>query len=312
MDETTRLLVKIAILYYNEKLTEQEISNRLGISRPSVSRLLKKAFEKGIVEIKINSQDDFTSLEKEIERRYSLYEVKIVEYKQENNDILKKELGKAAANLLIRYIKNGDIIGVSWGTTIATIPKFLKVNKKYDRTLFLPLVAGLGQANYEIQPNNIAMEFAKAFGARWQLLHAPAIVENINVKDSILSDAMVKKTLNIAENANFAIVGIGGQINTSTILESGYFGINEINELNKVAAVGDICSRFFDINGNPCKKIEINDRIIGITLEQLKNINKVIGIAGGKNKIQAIRSVLKGGYINILVTDSFIAQELLK
>ncbi|MGB9679321.1 MAG: sugar-binding domain-containing protein, partial [Thermoanaerobacteraceae bacterium] len=90
------------------------------------------------------------------------------------------------------------------------------------------------------------------------------------------------------------------------------FGINEINELNKVAAVGDICSRFFDINGNPCKKIEINDRIIGITLEQLKKINKVIGIAGGKNKIQAIRSVLKGGYINILVTDSFIAEELLK
>ncbi|SHE97662.1 DNA-binding transcriptional regulator LsrR, DeoR family [Thermoanaerobacter uzonensis DSM 18761] len=312
MEENIRLLIKVALLYYNEKLTEQEISARLGISRPKVSRLLKKALEIGIVEIKINTNNDLTSMEKEIEKKYKLQEVKIVEYKTEENELLKKELGKAAAELLVRIIKNGDIIGVSWGTTIALIPQFIKINKKLNTCLFVPLVAGLGQAPYEIQANNIAIEFAKAFGAKWQLLHAPAIVENLEVKKSILSDSMVKKSLEIAAKADVAIVGIGGPINTSTILESGYFGENEINELNREGAIGDICSRFFDINGNICERAEINNRIIGISLEQLKQIKRVVGVAGGKNKIQAIKSALKGGYINILVTDTVTAEELLK
>lgn len=312
MEENIRLLIKVALLYYNEKLTEQEISARLGISRPKVSRLLKKALEIGIVEIKINTNNDLTSMEKEIEKKYKLQEVKIVEYKTEENELLKKELGKAAAELLVRIIKNGDIIGVSWGTTIALIPQFIKINKKLNTCLFVPLVAGLGQAPYEIQANNIAIEFAKAFGAKWQLLHAPAIVENLEVKKSILSDSMVKKSLEIAAKADVAIVGIGGPINTSTILESGYFGENEINELNREGAIGDICSRFFDINGNICERAEINNRIIGISLEQLKQIKRVVGVAGGKNKIQAIKSALKGGYINILVTDTVTAEELRK
>jgi DNA-binding transcriptional regulator LsrR (DeoR family) len=312
MEENIRLLIKVALLYYNEKLTEQEISARLGISRPKVSRLLKKALEIGIVEIKINTNNDLTSMEKEIEKKYKLQEVKIVEYKTEENELLKKELGKAAAELLVRIIKNGDIIGVSWGTTIALIPQFIKINKRLNTCLFVPLVAGLGQAPYEIQANNIAIEFAKAFGAKWQLLHAPAIVENLEVKKSILSDSMVKKSLEIAAKADVAIVGIGGPINTSTILESGYFGENEINELNREGAIGDICSRFFDINGNICERAEINNRIIGISLEQLKQIKRVVGVAGGKNKIQAIKSALKGSYINILVTDTVTAEELLK
>ncbi|HHY80036.1 MAG TPA: sugar-binding transcriptional regulator [Thermoanaerobacter sp.] len=312
MEENIRLLIKVALLYYNEKLTEQEISARLGISRPKVSRLLKKALEIGIVEIKINTNNDLTPMEKEIEKKYKLQEVKIVEYKTEENELLKKELGKAAAELLVRIIKNGDIIGVSWGTTIALIPQFIKINKKLNTCLFVPLVAGLGQAPYEIQANNIAIEFAKAFGAKWQLLHAPAIVENLEVKKSILSDSMVKKSLEIAAKADVAIVGIGGPINTSTILESGYFGENEINELNREGAIGDICSRFFDINGNICERAEINNRIIGISLEQLKQIKRVVGVAGGKNKIQAIKSAVKGGYINILVTDTVTAEELLK
>lgn len=312
MEENIRLLIKVALLYYNEKLTEQEISARLGISRPKVSRLLKKALEIGIVEIKINTNNDLTSMEKEIEKKYKLQEVKIVEYKTEENELLKKELGKAAAELLVRIIKNGDIIGVSWGTTIALIPQFIKINKKLNTCLFVPLVAGLGQAPYEIQANNIAIEFAKAFGAKWQLLHAPAIVENLEVKKSILSDSMVKKSLEIAAKADVAIVGIGGPINTSTILESGYFGENEINELNREGAIGDICSRFFDINGNICERAEINNRIIAISLEQLKQIKRVVGVAGGKNKIQAIKSAVKGGYINILVTDTVTAEELLK
>lgn len=312
MVENFRLLTKVANLYYVEKLTEQEISTRLGISRPKVSRLLKKALDEGIVEIRINSNNDLTFMEKDLEKKYDLKEAVVIDYQNEENNLLKKELGKAAAELLTRIIKDGDIVGLAWGTTVASIPQYLKTNNKMSKCLFVPLVAGLGQASYEIQSNNITIEFAKKFGAKWQLLHAPAIVENMKVKESILSDSMVRKSLEIASHADIAVVGIGGSINTSTILSSGYFGNDEINELNKEGAVGDICSRFFDINGNPCKRAEINNRIIGISLDQLKKIKCVVGIAGGKNKIQAILSVLKGGYLDILITDSLTAMEILK
>ncbi|WP_434578213.1 sugar-binding transcriptional regulator [Thermoanaerobacterium thermosaccharolyticum] len=306
-----RLLIKVANLYYIKKLTEREISNRLGISRPKVSRLLKMALEEGIVEIRINNKNNLVSMERDLEEKYDLQEAIVVEY-QEDDENLKKELGKAAAVLLNRIIKNGDIVGIAWGTTIANIPQYLKDNKHLENTLFTPLVAGLGQVNYELQSNYITMKFAKAFNAKWQLLHAPAVVENKVVKETILSDKMVGNSLKVASHSNIAVVGIGGPINTSTILLSGYFGNDEINELNKEGAVGDICSRFFDINGNPCTKAEINNRIIGITLNQLKSINCVVGVAGGKNKIQAIKSVLKGDYLDILITDSLTAEELLK
>ncbi|TZE81531.1 sugar-binding transcriptional regulator [Calorimonas adulescens] len=310
LEDNLRLLIKISTLYYGDNLTQDEISKKLNISRPAVSRLLKKAREEGIVEIKINSSYGYSNLEEALEKRFGLKEAIVIEYQNEEQGILKRELGKAAAALLMRIIKNKDIVGLSWGTTLASIPPFIKQKYTPD-ALFVPMVGGIGQVNYDVHSNNITTEFAKAFGGKWQLLHAPAFVDRMDVKKSILSDTNVKRVLDTAANADIAVVGIGAPIESSTMLASGYFGESEIKLLKEAGAIGDLCSRFFDRDGNPCD-VDINDRVIGIPLHILKDINTVVGVAGGKEKVLSILGALKGGYIDIIVTDNLTAGELIK
>ncbi len=303
-----RLLTKTAQLYYGESKTQQEIADRYGISRPSVSRLLQKARRKGIVEIIIHNEFCFASLEKELENRWDLREVIITP--TEKNENLKRLLAEAAAYYLIRILKDNDTVGVSWGTTLAHIPKYIE-NETRD-AMFAPLVGGVGQSRLDIHSNQIVLNLAKAFDGKWRLLHAPAIVDSEKVKDSLISDTNISKSLKVASNSNVALIGIGAPLApNSTILETGYYTDMVLNDLKKAGAVSDLCSTFIDANGNVCD-VELNQRVIGISTENLKQIPVIVAIAGGVDKHEAILAALKGHYFNVLITDEETGEFLLK
>ncbi len=306
-----RLLIKCSVMYYMQYKTQNEISNILGISRPTVSRLLKEAKDKGIVKIQIQdfkeNYNHFERLEDEIERKYGLLEVIIVNDENDENT-LKQELGKATARYLERILKNKDIVGVSMGTTLKEIYKFVSSESKVDAT-FIPLIGGVGQIGIELHANQIVMDLSRAFKGKFKLLHAPAVISDINIKENFEKEKSLKEVINYIYKANVAIVGIGAPTETSTLMATGYFDAAYMKNIKKLKAVGDICLQFFDIDGN-YEKFPDNKKVFGIELQKLKNIDRVIGVAGGNEKAESIIGAIKGKYINVLITNYSCAKKI--
>lgn len=296
-------------MYYEQNMTQQQISNILEISRMTVSRMLQKAREEGVVDIKVNYDGSYIELEDDIKDKYSLKEVIITPFDQ--GESLKQILAEATASILIRILKPNDIVGVGWGSTLAYIPNSVDKDVKVGIT-FVPLIGGYGQTKIEIHANQIASNLASAFSGKSYLMHAPAMVDSLELKNALLTDNNISSVLQIGEKSNIAIIGIGSPFSPeSTMFESGYFRNEDIEELRRDRAECDIVScTYLDNKGNECG-LELIRRTIGITAAALKGIPLVIGVAGGAEKCLAIKLALKAGYLTGLVTDVKTAKFLL-
>ena len=169
----------------------------------------------------------------------------------------------------------------------------------------------LGRPEAEVHGNDIARRMAQAFGARPRLISAPGIVASKMVRDSLVADPQISDTLALSAKSDVAIVGIGVPVPDSVVMQAGAILAEEVEQLRAQGAVGDIALRFFDADGQPVKH-EINDRIIGLDLDQIRRIPRVIGVAGGAEKFEVVRAALRGKFINVLVTDDQIATRLLE
>lgn len=308
----TRLIVKACILYYEDNRSQQEIAKILNISRPTVSRILKEAKRLGIVKIQINKDfnSDYEILERHLEKKFGLREVIIV---NDMNDSLsqKLELANAAARYLERSLKDGDIVGVSMGTTLKEISRFVGCSQPLKITV-LPLIGGVGQIGIEIHPNQIVRDLAMAFGGDFKFLHAPAVLSNTDIKLNLKKDEGIKEILDEINKVNIAIVGIGVPTNKdSTMMATGYYDEEKIKVLKQKKAAGDICLQFYDVGGT-IDQFEFNKNVFGIEINQLRNMQQVMGVAGGKDKVEAILGAINGKYINILVSNYSCCKELLK
>jgi DNA-binding transcriptional regulator LsrR (DeoR family) len=297
------LMIKCCKLYYEENLTQNEIATILGVSRPTISRLLDEGRKSGVVKIEIVNpiENNYGILERNIEKKYSLREVIIVD-DDKDDDAQKKNLAKACAEYLKRIVKMDDNIGVSMGTTIKNIGKYIEPNSKLNLTL-IPLIGGVGQTQIEIHPNHVVMDLARAFRGDFKLLHAPAVVSNGEIRNTFLKEESLENILEMGKKVDIAIVGIGSPItDKSTMMSSGYFDVDDLKVFKKQGAAGDICLQFYDINGQS-DEFEFNNRVIGVGLDNIKKIPTVIGVAGGEEKIEAIVGALNGKFINVLVTN---------
>jgi len=297
------LMIKCCKLYYEENLTQNEIATILGVSRPTISRLLDEGRKSGVVKIEIVNpiENNYGILERNIEKKYSLREVIIVD-DDKDDDAQKKNLAKACAEYLKRIVKIDDNIGVSMGTTIKNIGKYIEPNSKLNLTL-IPLIGGVGQTQIEIHPNHVVMDLARAFRGDFKLLHAPAVVSNGEIRNTFLKEESLENILEMGKKVDIAIVGIGSPItDKSTMMSSGYFDVDDLKVFKKQGAAGDICLQFYDINGQS-DEFEFNNRVIGVELDNIKKIPTVIGVAGGEEKIEAIVGALNGKFINVLVTN---------
>jgi len=273
--------------------------------------MLKEARESGIVEIRINSpiNSNYRSVERQMEKLLGLKEVIIVDDKKDPLS-QKVELGYAAARYLERVLKDKDIIGVSMGTTIKEVARFVRDSHMVNTT-FLPIIGGVGQIRMDIHPNQIAMDLARAFGGNFKLLHAPAVISDIGIKENFKTEKGIKQILDIIDKVTIALVGIGVPTEkSSTMMATGYFNEADMETLRKKKAVGDICLQFFDINGDT-SQFEFNKKVFGIELSRLKKIGRVVGIAGSVEKVDAIIGAARGKYINVLVTNQKTSEFIL-
>lgn len=302
-------LIKVARKYYEEDCMQGDIAAELNISRPQVSRLLKKAKELGIV--KINIVDPWNSLrdmENRIMQYFNLKRVIIVEV--ENGSTMQQQLGYAASQFLSEILKDNDIIGISWGTTLYQMVSQMTVLKK-NNIKVVQIKGGAVQKNQEINSFDIASTLARKLGAELFYLPIPVLLETPKIKELICNEASIKEIMKLGQEANVALYSIGYTGKNATVAKSGYLTKEDIEEMHASGAVGDICSRFFTYDGQVYDEA-LNDRTTSIDLEGLKNKEYAIGISGGEAKKEAIIGALRGGYLNTLITDKVIGEALIE
>lgn len=308
-DQQISQMVEAARLYYEHDYSQQEIAKKLGISRPGVSRLLQKAREKGIVRIEIHDPTRAgTRLESQLVQRFGLKKCIVVPSHKDSN-IIKKRLGAATGRLLDELITENVILGVSWGTTMHQVA--LQLREKITRNVtVVQLNGGVSRAEIDTRATEITRIIGEKLHARSFLLPLPAIVENAEVKKAILEDNNIASILDMGCEAQIAVFTVGAFGYESILVKADYFKKEEVAGLLEKGAVGDICSRIIDREGKICSP-ELDQRTIGITLSELKQKEYSICVAGGKEKLSAIKAGLQGKFFNILVTDEWIAEMLL-
>ena len=308
-----RLLLKVSKLYYEQNLTQQEISKRVSLSRPKVSRLLKQAEQVGIVKINIIPQPGFhTDLEEALEEKYGLKEAVVVEVSEFSSQLaVSREVGEAAAEFFSRTVDDPCVIGISWGTTLQAMVDAIP-QENHRNSEIVQLIGGLGTPESEAHATYILRRLVTQIGSKLSILNVPGIVDKAEVKSAILSDSHVRDVFNLFKKIDIAFVGVGVPTPESVVMRDGTILTHgEVDMLLAKGAVGDICLRYFDQEGNPIKS-EIDERVIGITLDELKAIDTVVGVSGGPQKEKVIRAALLGKLINVIVTDHINAQKLVE
>lgn len=306
-------LVEIARLYYEKRLTQQQIADNLGLSRMAISRAINRCHLEGIVEININYEGSYKDLEDMIEEKFNLTKVVIVPH-DNKKDIANKFLSEGILSVLQKKIKDNISIGIGWGSTLSSLCNYSdKINMQLNNSVFIPLLGGYGNTDYNIHSNNITSNLANLFKGKSSLLHAPAIVENKDLKKDLISDKHINNIFEKYKQLDIALIGIGcPSSEDATIFQSGYFNEQDIKELNKANIQCDIVSCIYLDSQGKERKLKLLERTIGISAESFKNIPLVIAAAGGINKQLSTKLAIKSGLIHILITDEITASYLLR
>lgn len=309
--KTSKLLYKIAKAYYEDNLTQQQIAQRFGLSRIKVSRLLNRARADKVVQITIHPpQASHADLERAIEKKYFIKEAIVVTCSDSDGLTVACELGSIAADALVQCLHGSEIVGINWGSSLLSVVNALPVTN-LPHLRVVQITGGLGELEAPVHGADLARRMAQAFGATLRLLHAPGVVKNQTVRNALVTDPQVADTLKLARQADVALVGIGVIADNSTLMRSNILTDEELVDLSSQGAVGDIALQFFDREGKRVRT-QVDHRIVSTDLEDIKKIRRVIGVAGGREKTEAIRAVLTSGLVDVIVTDHFTAQSLIK
>jgi len=308
MANNDEVLYRIARQYYIENLTQEEISRRLHVSRGYVSRLLQKCLDEGIVQVHI--QYPFltnASLEQELRKQFGLKDAVVVDPGNEGGALA--AIGRAGAYYLQTAVEREDTLGVSWGTTLWQVVYHL-LGLRDLKLGVVQLMGGLANTDASTQPNEVARLFALAFGGVSYYLSAPLYVDAEATAHALYNSSIVGSTIRKARTATIGLVGIGAIVSSNMLFKDAGLPSDTVARLQELGAVGDICGRFYLIDGSPCPS-DVNRRTIAITHEELHRMPTMIGIATGDIKTQAILGALRGKLVNVLITDKKTAENVL-
>jgi DNA-binding transcriptional regulator LsrR (DeoR family) len=306
---TTDELTRLATLYYVDGLTQEDLSKQFSLSRAKIGRLLKRAQEEGIVEIRVKHHPrDTRDLERELIARFGI-EKAIVSINHKDQDKQRELLAGLVASHLDRILANDMIVAVGMGRNINAISEHA-ISSTQRSSTFVCAIGGFYRGGEIMNADHISRRLAARFGGDSETLYAPALVGDPEVRKGLLNNDAVKPTLDKARRAHVALVGIGDINEDSNMVRTGWFSTDEIAELRQCGAVGDLMGyHFIDMAGRPVIT-PVRDRVIGLSLEDLKHIPNVIAVASENTKTTAVLGALRTGVITTLATTEAIAQSI--
>ncbi len=307
-----RLIARVAQLYYGEGLKQAAISERLHISQATISRLLKKAEQEGIVRITIAApRGTFPELEQALRDRFGLAEAVVAECFENREEAILSALGDAAGHYLETTVADGAVIGISsWSTSLLRMVDAVHPLKRVKAERVVQILGGIGNPSVQSHATQLTARLAALLGAEPMLLPAQGVSGSAAARRVMLSDPFVRETLAQFGRVTLALVGIGALQPSVMLAHSGnVFAGADLTDLEARGAVGDMCLHFFDAEGRPVAG-PLEDRVIGMTLDELRAVPRVVAVAGGARKTAAIRGALLTGAVDVLITDRFTAEAL--
>ena len=302
MDEKTyTLATKAAWFYYMENYTQHQIAEAMGLSRAKVIRLLEDAKTDGIIQFNFRKDDSTrVSLEKNLIAAYGLNDAFVVPTPL-NEATLTHTISRAAALYVSDHLRPGGYLNIGYGDTVSSMLGYLA--KEHEDPI--NVVSMTGGVSYYLPSVS-----STAYAMHLFLIPSPLIVSSSEVRDALLGEKSIQEIYAMTEHADMSVVGIGAAVEGATVLRNGIIRESELAILKMQGSVGDVLNHFYDSEGNPITT-EIENRTISTDIEKLRTMKNVVGVAGGSEKIAAIKAVLRGGYLNVLVTDSKTAEGLL-
>jgi DNA-binding transcriptional regulator LsrR (DeoR family) len=310
--ESIRLINTILTLYYLEELTQTEIAQRLGFSTAKVNRLLLQAREQGYVNITIRTPfQQLFELEDRLKAVFGLQEAVVIPAVAETSSSPLNALGNIAAEFLMEHLRDGDVLGIGGGTAINAIVQSLVPARTYQVEVVPLLGAVQGEITHDV--NYLATHMAERLGGKSYQLHAPAFVDTREHCETLRSMGPVKEILDIARRANIALVGVGTvDAEVSRFVQFTALSAQDMKHIAEdCGGVGDINAFIYNVEGQACAH-EYADRVLGLTLAELKNIPYRIGVAATTAKALPLYGALRGGYLQALITDETAARGILE
>lgn len=301
------MLLWAAWLYYEDGLTQGEIATQMGVSRASVNAYLADARIRGIVSIEINPERfRALTIAQALQTHFGLLDCLIIPSSGSESPLVDR-LGAAGAQVLGRMARSGDTIAVTWGRTMLAMAN--RIDQTGLRDLRVVQATGGTTAKIPWSPEACATRLAEALGARCVPISAPAIVSSAEMRTLLLQEPVLAEQMAVLADANRIVLGISSLRPESTIHSSGFFDGVDMHA-HYHAAVGSIAGRLISARGAPVDG-PLEGRTIGVDLSALKAVPCRIAIAGGMDKVQAILAALRGGYVNVMVTDADTARAIL-
>ncbi len=307
-----RLIARVAQMYHVEGRRQADIARHLRVSQATVSRMLKKAQEEDIVRIAVVAPSGvYADLEARLRERYGLSEAVVVECSENHDGPIMARIGEAAAHFLETTLQEGEIVGVSsWSATILKMVDALHPGRANRARYIVQALGGMGDPAVQTHATQLITRLARLTGAEPRLLTAQGVAQSREAKLVMLGDPYVRETMDIFARITLAILGIGGIEPSAMLARSGnVFSASELRDLAEAGAVGEFSLCFYDAAGQPVRT-PLSERVIGVTREELSRVDRVVALAGGPAKVEAIRGALRTGVIDLLITDKFTAAAL--
>lgn len=300
--------VDAAKLYYLRGLSQNEVADELGVSRPTVSKLIQHARDRGWVNVTIHDpRETSSSLRDDLRAAYGLDEVELAVTPSDDPGDLLRHLGMAGARLVQDLVNDGDLIGLSWGETMYAVAKNL-TPKNLAGVEIIQLKGGASYSTKHTNDVETIQLFCKAFNAFGRFLPLPVIFDNVEVKALVERETHMRTVIDLGRKADTAIFTVGAVAPSALLFNLGYLSEDEKSYLLD-HAVGDICSRFYDADGRICMP-ELDERTVGLTFDELREKPRRVMVAGGAAKLEAIEVALRAGFATHFVTDQTTATQL--
>jgi DNA-binding transcriptional regulator LsrR (DeoR family) len=306
----TELVLRAARLYYEGHYSQDQVASKLNTSRSNVSRMLSDAKRLGFVEIKIVSPTHkHEALSSQLSELLKIKDVQVIA--SESNDLTLNTVGRAAASALLKNLRDYHTIAISWGRGLEAT-----VVNTHSETLsglkVTQLMGSMSSVNTSVSAEEVGRNLAKNLNAQFVPFLSPVVVSNSKVRDSLLEEESIARTLQLARSADVALVGIGSASSSSSEMVFSEYKATKTERDSLVSEyAGDIAARLYKKDGTPLSA-KLDARVIGLTLEEIKNIPRVIGVASGAEKVLGVVGAARAGLIDTLVVDLACANSVIK
>ena len=293
-------LVRASRLYYELGETQNQIAELLGVTRPQVSRLLKRARAEGIVEIRIV---DTTAVEspagEALRARHGLDQVHLAPTIAGPEDLTRRMVGRLAAEVLRIAVRPGTTVGIGDGASVLATADALEETATPVAVTVVPLCGGFWATGQEREPYR---RIAEALGAQVRGLMAPGLVDDAATRKALVAHAGIRAIADLWDRLDVALFGIGGPAWSVSLV-----GEAIDRQLEAAHAVGEVLVAPFDIEGRfVCPALRA--RVIAFDARRLGRIPASIGVASGEAKVRPILGALRAGIVRTLVTDVATAE----